>query len=65
MGRYLDLWDVSDDHPEARKELERLRRIEKTMEALQENLQIIKHKNTYILCRDSWLAMIEEALKDA
>jgi len=45
-------------------ELERLRRVGKAMEALQKNIQTIKHANTYILCRDSWLAMIEEALKD-
>ena len=64
MGRYLDLWDVSDGHEMARKELERLTRIEEAMEALQKNIQTIKHVNTYILCRDTWLAMIEEALKD-
>jgi len=64
MGAYLDLWDVSDGHPRAREELERLTRIEEAMEALQKNIQTIKHQNTYVLCRDTWLAMIEEALKD-
>jgi hypothetical protein len=36
MGRYLDLWDVSDGHPEARKELERLTNIEEAMEEIRD-----------------------------
>jgi len=36
MERYLDLWDISDGHPEARKELERLTRIEEAMEQIRD-----------------------------
>lgn len=37
MGMYLDLWDVSDGHPEARKELENYRKITKAAIAVVKN----------------------------
>jgi len=75
MGACLDLWDVSAGHPKAREELERLTRIEETLEKIASHgcgcAQKVGEK--WLSCADlssdqgnwCWCCIAREALKDA
>ena len=39
-------------------------RLREAMEAMLENVKTVKHYATYTVCRDSWIAMMQEALKN-
>lgn len=54
MGAYLDLWDVSDGHPEARKELERLCSLEELVERIANDGCGLHDYDTGRTCRDRW-----------
>ena len=44
--------------------VEELDRLREAMEAMLENVKTVKHYATYTVCRDSWIAMMQEALKN-
>ena len=39
-------------------------RLREAMEAMLENVKTVKHYATYTVCRDSWIALMQEALKN-
>ena len=39
-------------------------RLREAMEAMLENAKTVKHYATYTVCRDSWIALMQEALKN-
>lgn len=39
-------------------------RYREVLESMHKNITVVKHWAPYIICRDSWLVMIEDALKD-
>ena len=39
-------------------------RLREAMEAMLKNVKTVKHYATYTVCRDSWIALMQEALKN-
>lgn len=77
MGGNLNLWDVSDGHPKAREELERLTHLEKTLEQIANEgcgntRPSLEDSSRWVTCRDGeicdkgnwcWCCVAREALE--
>lgn len=53
--------EIEDQFQVGMKERDRYREV---LESMHKNITVVKHWAPYIICRDSWLVMIEDALKD-
>lgn len=56
----MTVLEIEDQFQAGMIERDRYREV---LESIHKNITVTKHWATYIICRDSWLAMIEDALK--
>jgi hypothetical protein len=57
----MTMQEIEDQFQAGMKERDRYREV---LESMHKNITVVKHWAPYIICRDSWLVMIEDALKD-
>ena len=58
---YENMKALEEAYERKREERDRLR---EAMEAMLKNVKTVKHYATYTVCRDSWIALMQEALKN-